>query len=165
MHAAAPQGKLHFVLEHVRMRHNGCRAPQMWVYGGWSEAYEQSLGDMHVLHLADDAPLRWEQVAPGGFEMEARSWHSVGVYKGQMLLYGDKGECAQSVANMRTVFVFDFATRRWRTQVCRGTPACAALQLARVNARFECMAGVRRLLHTQLCSADAQKRRCTAVHP
>lgn len=92
----------------------------MWLYGGWNEASEKSLGDMHILRF-EQGSMRWEAISPGGFDMEARAWHSVCVYKDQMLLYGDNGECSQSIGNMRMVFVFDFATRSWLTKACTGT--------------------------------------------
>ena len=121
---------------------------QMWVYGGWSEASEHSLGDMHVLHMEDDN-LRWEDIRQGGLEMEARSWHSVGVYGDEMLLYGDKGECAQSAANMSAVFAFNFAKRTWRMQHCSGAvPASVIITLTTAlhgRVRFDCVFWIKAL--------------------
>jgi hypothetical protein len=90
---------------------------QMWIYGGWNDELAEALNDMHVLKIGE---MRWEQIQPGGHEMEARAWHSVCLYKDHMLLYGDKGECVQSQSNMTTVFAFDFKTRTWGTIPCTG---------------------------------------------
>lgn len=105
----------------------------MWVYGGWSDVPGKELDDMHVLHIRESG-MRWEQVATRGFDMEARAWHSVCVHEGRMLLYGDKGECAQSQSNMATVYVFDFATLAWDTLSCTG----AQLALHTVRATPHC---------------------------
>lgn len=94
----------------------------MWLYGGWSESAEQSLGDMHVLSF-NDGLMQWHAVPARGHAMEPRAWHSVCVYNDQMLLYGDKGECSQSMQNKRMIFVFDFISRTWHTQHCSGAPS------------------------------------------